>query len=78
MQDDSPRLIALEEKLLYLEKHIGDLDEVVRDLADRLDHQAGSVRQVRKMLEQHLAGGGDDKSGPASEPDPEADRPPHW
>lgn len=75
MQDDPQRLIAVEEKLAHLEKYLGELDEVVRDLATRLDVQAKGVKQVRTILEQHLAGGED---GDGSASDPEADRPPHW
>lgn len=69
------RLTALEEKLAYLEKHVGELDEVVRDLATRLEQQIRGIRQMRSTLEQHLAGG-DAKADTA--PDPEGDRPPHW
>jgi len=75
MQDDPKRLIAVEEKLAHLEKYLGELDEVVRDLATRLDAQTKGVQQVRSILEQHLAGGGD---GEGSSSDPETDRPPHW
>jgi len=74
MQEDPKRLIAVEEKLAHLEKYLGELDEVVRDLATRLDVQAKGVKQVRTILEQHLAGGEDE----GSSGDPEADRPPHW
>ncbi|MEM9414357.1 MAG: SlyX family protein [Planctomycetota bacterium] len=73
--DTTPRIIALEEKVAHLEKYIGDLDEVIRELAGRLDSQAKGVQQMRSVLEQHLAGGDDEKSMPN---DPEADRPPHW
>ncbi|MFI4860750.1 MAG: SlyX family protein [Phycisphaerales bacterium JB063] len=73
--DPTPRLIALEEKMSHLEKYLGELDEVIRELAGRLDTQAKGVQQMRKVLEQHLAGGEDDAG---SAPDPEADRPPHW
>lgn len=73
--DPDARLIALEEKLAYLEMHVGDLDEVVRDLAGRLDLQAKGVKQMRTMIEQHLAGGEGDKD---DAPDAERDRPPHW
>ncbi|XAM01517.1 SlyX family protein [Phycisphaeraceae bacterium D3-23] len=75
--DPTPRIIALEEKLAHLEKYLGDLDEVVRDLAARLDTQTKGVQQMRSVLEQHLAGG-DDTKGSDPDPDPESDRPPHW
>lgn len=75
MPDDAQRLITLEEKLAYLEQHLGELDGVVRELAGRLEQQHKGVQQVRSILEQHLAGG--DEGGAASD-DPAADRPPHW
>jgi len=62
------RLIQLEEKVAYLEKYIGDLDEVVRDLAGRLHKQGQGVDAVRKLIEDHLT----------DQPDPGDERPPHW
>jgi uncharacterized coiled-coil protein SlyX len=74
MQDDPQRLIAIEEKLAFLEKHVGELDGVVRGLADRIDQQTKGIQQVRSALEQHLAGG----EGDGPDPDADRDRPPHW
>ncbi|MEM9020004.1 MAG: SlyX family protein [Planctomycetota bacterium] len=65
---DEARIIHLEEKVAYLEKHIGDLDEVIRDLAGRLRKHGEGVDAVRKMLEDHLN----------EQPDPGDERPPHW
>lgn len=62
------RVIELEEKVAYLEKHLGDLDEVVRDLAARMRKQNDGVAAVRKMLEDHLSEQGD----------PGDEKPPHW
>jgi len=70
MQDDA-RLTVIEEKLAHLEKYIGDLDEVVQDLAARLAMQKEGVTAVRKMLEDHL----NEPEGPS---DPADDKPPHW
>ena len=70
MQDDA-RLTVIEEKLAHLEKYVGDLDEVVRDLAARIDAQKDGVSAVRKMLEDHL-------SDPGGPPDPADEKPPHW
>lgn len=70
MQADA-RLTVIEEKLAYLEKYVGDLDEVVRDLAARIDAQKDGVSTVRKMLEDHL-------SEPDGPPDPADEKPPHW
>ena len=72
--DPTPRLIAIEEKLAHLEKYVGDLDEVIREMAGRLESQAKGAAQMRSILDQHLAGG-DDKSDAT---DPAQDRPPHW
>lgn len=70
MQDDA-RLTVIEEKLAHLEKYIGDLDEVVRDMAKRMDAQKAGVTAVRKMLEDHL----NEPDGPPSLAD---EKPPHW
>lgn len=70
MQDDD-RLTVIEEKLAHLEKYIGDLDEVVRDLAGRLAKQGEGVSAVRKMLEDHL-------NDPGEQRDLADDKPPHW
>lgn len=70
MQDDT-RLTVIEEKLAHLEKYVGDLDEVVRDLAARLAKQKDGVSAVRKMLEDHL-------SEPEGTSDLADEKPPHW
>ena len=70
MQDDN-RLTIIEEKLAHLEKYIGDLDEVVRDIAARVDQQKIGVTAVRKMLEDHL----NEPEGPPNLAD---EKPPHW
>jgi uncharacterized coiled-coil protein SlyX len=68
---DHDRLTVIEEKLAHLEKYVGDLDEVVRDLADRLAAQNTGVAAVRKLLEDHL----NEPEGPADLAD---EKPPHW
>ena len=65
---DAERLTRIEEKLAHLEKYVGDLDEVVRDLSKRLDTHGDGVSAVRKMLQDHLS----DAADPGDE------RPPHW
>ena len=67
MQDDN-RMTVIEEKLAHLEKYVGDLDEVVRDLAKQLHTQGQGVNAVRKMLQDHLSDAGD----------PGDEKPPHW
>ncbi|MGB0766220.1 MAG: SlyX family protein [Phycisphaeraceae bacterium] len=70
MQHDD-RLTLIEEKLAHLEKYVGDLDDVVRDLGARVAAQKDGVTAVRKMLEDHLS----EADGPT---DPIDDKPPHW
>ena len=65
---DDPRIIQLEEKVAYLEQYLGDLDEVVRELAGRLHKHGQGVDAVRKMLEDHLT----------DPQDPGDQKPPHW
>lgn len=68
---DADRLTTIEEKLAYLEQHLADLDQVVQQLAKRMDRQGEGVNAVRKLLEQHLS--------ETDEPtDPADDKPPHW
>ena len=72
--DDSDRLTLIEEKLAYLEKYVGDLDEVVRDLAKRLDVHGQGVTAVRKLLEDHLS----DPGSPGDTGNLADEKPPHW
>lgn len=74
LMQDPDRLTVIEEKLAYLEKYVGDLDEVVRDLAGQLAKQGEGVTAVRKMLEDHLNDPGDSNS----DRDLIDDKPPHW
>ena len=69
--DDNKRLIRIEEKLAHLEKYLVDLDEVVRELGQRLDKQRDGVTAIQKMLVDHISDG-EDTPGPADE------KPPHW
>ena len=70
--DDADRLTRIEEKLSFLEQHLGDLDEVVRELSMRMDKQGQGVTAIRKMLVDHLS----ESDGPS---DPVVDeKPPHW
>ncbi|MEM6259163.1 MAG: SlyX family protein [Planctomycetota bacterium] len=71
MTNDDDRLTVIEEKLAHLEKYVGDLDEVVRDLATRLAAQKDGVTAVRKLLEDHL----NEPEGPSDLAD---EKPPHW
>lgn len=66
------RLVNLEEKIAHLERYLGDLDEVVRDLHDRMDAYQREIAKMQATLEHHV--GGDDESGGSLEDE----RPPHW
>lgn len=68
---DADRLTTIEEKLAYLEQHLTDLDQVVQQLAKRMDQQREGVNAVRKLLEDHL-------NEPGDTTDPTDDKPPHW
>lgn len=76
MQDDA-RLTVIEEKLAHMEKYVGDLDEVVQDLAARIAAQKDGVTAVRKMLEDHLSAPGTGDDG-TSDQDLADEKPPHW
>lgn len=47
--------IALEEKIAYLEKLTTDLDEVLRDLNNRMSKQERELATLRAKYDQHLA-----------------------
>lgn len=69
--DEQHRLTRIEEKLAHLERYVGDLDEVLRDLSNRLDSHGQGVKAVRKLLEDHL-------SDPGGQTDLSDEKPPHW
>lgn len=46
------RLIALEERFLFLERHVGELDGVVRGLAEDLDALKRELRRASATAEQ--------------------------
>lgn len=50
--DDPVRL--LEEKISFLDKTMSDLDEVVREVSDRLDLLRREVADMREALVEHL------------------------
>jgi len=76
--DSQSRIINLEEKLAHLEKYVGDLDEVIRDLAGKLDAQGKNTAAVKAILEQHLAAPGSASDSGDGGQGFEDDRPPHW
>ena len=85
----SSPLIRVEEKIAHLERYVGELDQVVREMNDRLDGFTRQLAELRRSVE-----AGQDK-GESSAPDGdgggpgpwgaeqtdrelEDDRPPHW
>jgi uncharacterized coiled-coil protein SlyX len=40
------RMVRIEEKIAYLQRMLDELDEVVRDLAGRVDHLQGLVDRL--------------------------------
>lgn len=65
--EDEERMQLLEEKVAYLEKHLADMDTVVRESADKLDLL---LQQVKRLsgIERVIA----ERDAPAD------DKPPHW
>jgi uncharacterized coiled-coil protein SlyX len=68
------RLEALEEKLAFLERHVEQLDEQLRELFDRLAAQQNALDRLREDTRASFDAIGTD--GPdRSDAD---ERPPHW
>jgi SlyX protein len=66
------RIKRLEEKLVFLERHVGEQDRAMLELAEELATLRREVRRLREQR-QEAAGGG------AGENEPEAgERPPHY
>ena len=45
------RVKDLEVRMAFLEKGIGDLDQVIQELAAQLDHTRNTVRQLREQIQ---------------------------
>ncbi len=74
------RLTAVEEKIAHLERHLGELDEVVRGLYDRsdgfrrqLDAMRATVQSLNAPRGEAAAEGSDGSDQSLKE-----QRPPHW
>ena len=84
----SSPLIRVEEKIAHLERYVGELDQVVREMNDRLDGFARQLAELRQSVEagpmknepveadgvEGLEQGGAERS----DRELEDDRPPHW
>ena len=63
------RLTIVEEKIAYLERYMGELDGVVREMHDTLGVLRRELGRVRDQIEQQGEGESDD---------PAAHKPPHY
>ncbi len=61
------RVMDLEVRLAYQDKTIATLDNVVRALADKVDHLSAELRQVRQSM-----------ASPESALGPASEKPPHF
>ena len=62
-------LTHLQERLAHLERHVEQLDEVLRTVHDRVDALARSIDDLRRESRRRLV---------ESEGAPEEETPPHW
>ncbi|MHC5113992.1 MAG: SlyX family protein [Planctomycetota bacterium] len=61
----------IEEKLAYVERHVEELDALVRELFDRLKSGQDQMARWREEVSARLEALGEDRA-------PEDDVPPHW
>lgn len=76
-------IIAMQERIAFLERHIEELDGVVRELAERLgsaerrlERFGDDMRGRLDAMTERIAGG--DGAAGSDDGDPAAHRPPHW
>ncbi|MFI5355852.1 MAG: SlyX family protein [Opitutales bacterium] len=67
----NPELQRLEEKIAYLERHVGEQDRVMLELAGLVERLRGDLAGLRERL----ATAAPREADPAA---PAADRPPHY
>ncbi len=65
------RLTNLEEQFAFLERHVAQLDEVVREVYDRVD---GLTREISQMREEIQERGNTEEEARTLEDE----KPPHW
>ena len=65
----SDRVTDLEEKLAFIERHVEELDKIVRELYDRFAALGRDVSRVRDEMSRGLE---------EMQRRPEDDVPPHW
>ena len=71
--DADPRIVDLEVRMAFLERTLGDLDEVVRELADELGRVRGTLSELRDRVHTALD---EDPSGARF--DLADEKPPHY
>ena len=76
MAANEDHIVNLEEKVMYLERDVSDLDEVVRSMHDRIDRLVTELGAARGELQAMLAKL--DDAGPTTNADLENERPPHY
>lgn len=67
LTDDSERARRLEEKLAYLERHVGEQDRAMLEMAERLDELEKLVAQMKRRA-----------AGEPGDELPANERPPHY
>ncbi|MEO1235616.1 MAG: SlyX family protein [Planctomycetota bacterium] len=72
------RLVNLEEKVTHLERHLGELDAVVRELHDNMDRYQRQIDQIKTLVESSHDSSNNTGADPPSDTDLTDDKPPHW
>jgi len=58
---------GLEEKIAYLEKHLSDLDKVVRELSGQMDVM---LTQMKRLIRSEPSRNDNEEASPANDPPP--------
>lgn len=67
--NDDDRIMNLEIKLAFVEKLVGDLDDVIREMAGQLEHVRGELETLRERVNDE----GDQTANPSA-----IELPPHY
>lgn len=73
--DNAGRILNLEEKVAYLERHVTAQDKVMLELSDLLDRVRSELKMLRERAGESGAGGG---AGRDEGGDLKDERPPHY
>ncbi|MCW5549701.1 MAG: SlyX family protein [Opitutaceae bacterium] len=66
------RILRLEEKIAYLERHIVEQDRAMLELTEQVERLRAALLALRERLPESATGGGGEPASPADE------RPPHY